>query len=289
MFRPAIVIHGGAGRLWPDREAERGSGCRAALDTGWRVLSAGGSALDAVCEAVVALENWPIFNAGRGSALTVAGTIEMDASVMEGTQLRTGAAAVISNVRNPVRLARAILDEGKAIFLVGSGAEELARAKDLEMCSPEELVTPHQLEHWQKRQSSGDGTVGAVAVDAAGSVAAATSTGGIEGKPLSRIGDSAVIGAGTYADDALGAVSATGVGEAIIRAVWARDTAELLRGGSDPSVIAAIAVERLERATGGKGGVIIVDPYGRIGHAHNTPAMTWAWMRADRADFEIHA
>jgi beta-aspartyl-peptidase (threonine type) len=143
------------------------------------------------------------------------------------------------------------------------------------MCAPEDLVTPHQLARWRKSQSSGQGTVGAVATDVNGRVAAATSTGGVEGKPVGRIGDSAVIGAGTYAADDLGAISATGVGEAISRAVWARDTAELLRGGADPAAVAAIAVTRLERATAGKGGLILVDPYGRVGYAFNTPAMTF--------------
>jgi len=292
MFRPALVIHGGAGRASAERQAERTEGCRKALEGGWRALTTGGNALDAVGAAVAELENSPVFNAGKGSALTAAGTVEMDASVMEGTQRRAGATAVVSRVRNPIRLARAILDEGQTVFLTGSGAEDFARARGLEMCAPEELITEWQLDRWRKREGSyaqGAGTVGAVAVDASGHVAAATSTGGVEGKPLGRIGDSAIIGAGTYADDELGAISATGVGEAIIRAVWARDTAELLRAGADPMVVADLAVSRLDRASAGKGGVIIVDPYGRIGWAFNTPHMTFACMRADRAEFEIHA
>jgi len=289
MFRPALVIHGGAGRQSSEHETERRTGCRAALDAGWRVLNAGGSSLDAVCAAVLELENWPVFNAGRGSALTVAGTIEMDASVMEGTRLRSGAAAVVSRIRNPIRLARAILDADEAVLLAAAGAEEFAGAHGVEMCTPQELVTPEQLERWRRNRSTGHGTVGAVAVDSSGGLAAATSTGGIEGKPLGRIGDSAVVGAGTYADDALGAVSATGVGEAIIRATWARDTAELLRSGADPAVVAATAVTRLERATAGKGGLIIVDPYGRIGFAFNTPHMTFAWMRGDGTGPNIRA
>lgn len=290
MLRPALIIHGGAGRASAERQPERLAGCRQALGAGWRTLTTGGSALDAVCAAVVELENCPVFNAGKGSALTVSGTVEMDASVMEGTGRRAGATAVVSRVRNPILLARTLLDDGKTVFLTGTGAEELARERGLEMCAPEELITDWQLERWRKREGPySHGTVGAVAVDSSGRVAAATSTGGVEGKPLGRVGDSAVIGAGTYADDALGAISATGVGEAIIRAVWARDTAELLRAGADPLVVADLAVSRLDRASAGKGGVIIVDPYGRIGWAFNTPHMTFAWMRADRAELEIHA
>jgi beta-aspartyl-peptidase (threonine type) len=288
MLRPALVIHGGAGRASAERQAERHEGCRAAVDAGWRVLIGGGNALDAVCAAVVELENCPAFNAGIGSALTVAGTVEMDASVMEGTQLRAGAAAVVRGVRNPVRLARAILDEGKVVFLAGNAARAFARDHGVEMCAPEELITERQRERWKKKEGAyAHGTVGAVAVDLAGRVAAATSTGGMEGKPLGRIGDSAVIGAGTYADDACGAVSATGQGEAIIRSVLARETAGCLRDGADPAVVAPAAIALLERRTGGRGGLIVVDPFGRIGHARNTEHMTVAWMRVDREAYTL--
>lgn len=290
MLRPALIIHGGAGRVSAEREAERREGCGAALEAGWRILTGGGNSLDAVCAAVVELENRPVFNAGKGSVLTVDGTVEMDASVMEGTQLRAGATAVISTVRNPVRLARALLDQGRAVFLAGSAAETFAREHRLEMCAPEDLITDQQRE--RRRNGEGGylyGTVGAVAVDAAGRVAAATSTGGMEGKPLGRIGDSAVIGAGTYADDACGAVSATGQGEAIIRTVLARHTTDLLRAGADPSVVAAAAIDYLERRTGGRGGLIVVDPFGRIGHARNAEHMTFAWMRVDRSEYAIEA
>jgi beta-aspartyl-peptidase (threonine type) len=290
MLRPALVIHGGAGRASGEREAERREGCRAALDAGWRLLTSGGSSLDAVCAAVVELENCPAFNAGKGSALTAAGTVEMDASVMEGTQLRAGATALVRGVRNPVRLARALLDEGTAVFLAGPGAEEFARCRGLEMCAPEDFVTSWQRERWRKREGPyGTGTVGAVAVDEAGRVAAATSTGGVEGKPAGRIGDSAVIGAGTYADDRLGAISATGRGEAIIRTVWARTAAESLRSGIDPAIAAEAAVKQLAFATAGSGGIIIVDPFGRVGYAFNTPHMTLGWMRSDLGALEIRA
>lgn len=290
MFRPVLVIHGGAGRAFDERREERERGCRAALDAGWRILADGGGSLDAVCAAVVELENAPVFNAGKGSALTADGAVEMDASLMDGTRRGVGAVSVVRSVRNPIRLARCILDNGGAVFLSGAGAEEFARAHGVETCVPEELITDWQRERWMKREGPyGHGTVGAVAVDAAGRVAAATSTGGVEGKPPGRVGDSAVIGAGTYADDTLGAVSATGAGEAIIRAVWARDTAERLRSGADPAVVADAAVAHLDGATGGKGGLIVVDPFGRIGYAFNTPHMTFGWMRPDRDVPEIRA
>lgn len=290
MLRPALVIHGGAGRACGEDSAARREGCRAALDAGWRILDRGGSALDAVCAAVVALENHPAFNAGTGSVLTAAGTVEMDASVMEGTQLRAGAVAVVRTVRNPILLARTILEAAQTVFLAGSAAEDLARQHGLEMCAPEDLVVPRQLERWKKGEAGRvGGTVGAVAVDLAGGVAAATSTGGMEGKPPGRIGDSAVIGAGTYADDGLGAVSATGHGEAIVRAALAARSAAALRGGLDPQTVAESAIATLQRRTGGKGGLIIVDPLGRIGQARNTEHMTVAWMRADRSQYAIDA
>lgn len=290
MLRPALVIHGGAGRDSDEGRAERARGCRAALAAGWQVLDRGGAALDAVCAAVVELENNEAFNAGKGSALTAAGTVEMDASVMEGTGRRAGAVAILRRVRNPIRLARSILDEGKAVFLAGTAADEVARERGLEICEPGDLIAAAPLERWKKRAlRDTHGTVGAVAVDVAGRVAAATSTGGVDGKPLGRIGDSAVIGAGTYADDALGAVSATGVGEAIIRAVWAREVTERLRSGADPAGVAKAAITYLERSTAGEGGLIIVDPFGRIGYAFNAPHMTYGWMRQDCGEPEVHA
>ncbi len=288
MLLPVLVIHGGAGRPARELAAAQRAGAGAALDAGWSVLCAGGSSLDAVCAAVRVLEDAPEFNAGHGSCLTADGTVEMDASVMEGTTLGAGAAALLRGVRNPVDVARALLDQGGPVFLAGPAAEAFAAERGLPVCHPEELVTERQRAAWQRSELGlNTGTVGAVAVDAHGRTAAATSTGGVMGKPSGRIGDSPIVGAGTAADDTLGAASATGEGEAILRFGLARAALAALHDGCDPASVAAAAVADLERRTGGRGGLILVDPLGRIGQAQSTPAMTWGWMRADRSKPQI--
>src|SRR5215470_2678510 len=216
MRHPAILVHGGAGRRVPEIEAQAMAGCAAAAAVGWAVLTRGGDALDAVIAAVTALEDHPAFNAGIGSCLTDGGSVEMDASVMDGRS-RTGAGvALITSVRNPIRLAHAVLLDGRHALLAGAGAEAFARRSGLPTAPPESFITPRQRQRWVRRQEAQTGTVGAVAVDSGGHVAAATSTGGLLGKLSGRIGDSAVLGAGTYADDRAGAASATGHGETIL-------------------------------------------------------------------------
>jgi L-asparaginase / beta-aspartyl-peptidase len=280
--RPVLIVHGGAGISQPELQAAQHAGCTTALAAGWQVLVAGGSAPDAVCAAVRVLEDDPVFSAGVGSYLTARGTVEMDASVMDGQGLRAGAVAVVRTVPHPVQLARAIMDDGRHVFLAGPDADEFARGQGVETCRPEDLVTARQWERWQQRQSAGaTGTVGAAAVDQAGHVAAATSTGGTFLKLPGRIGDSAVIGAGTYADDALGAASATGQGEAIIRVGLAKYVVDALRDGSDPARAAQLGIRELERRAGGQGGIIVVDALGRCGAAHNTPHMTFGSMHPD--------
>ncbi|OFV89812.1 MAG: hypothetical protein A3J75_03575, partial [Acidobacteria bacterium RBG_16_68_9] len=216
MQRPAIIIHGGAGRGSSDLAREQCDGCADAVAAGWRILADGGSAVEAAVAAVTVLENDPHFNAGVGSCLTATGTVEMDASVMDGSRLVGGAVGAVSTVVNPVRLARAVMDDGRHVLLVGGGAEPFARAHGLPTTSPEQFITERQRRRWSAGAGEGPGTVGAVAVDATGHVAAATSTGGLTHKLPGRVGDSALIGAGTYADDRAGAASATGHGEAII-------------------------------------------------------------------------
>jgi beta-aspartyl-peptidase (threonine type) len=288
-LRPVLIVHGGAGLETPELGEEQHAGCAAAVEAGWGVLINGGSALDAVCAAVAVLEDAPVFNAGRGSCLTSAGTVEMDASVMDGCGVRAGAAAVVTAVRNPVRLARAILDDGRHVLLAGPQADAFARAHGLDTCAPSDLVTERQRKRWQQCGSgSTAGTVGAAAVDRAGHVAAATSTGGIFRKLPGRVGDSAVIGAGTYADDALGAVSATGHGEAIMRVVLAKFVVDCLRNGSDPAAAARRGIAHLSQRAAGSGGVIVVDPFGRFGYACNTPHMTLGYMRPDLPAVVVH-
>ncbi len=270
-------MHGGAGREAAEERAPRRAGLARAAEVGWQVLARGGSALEAVVEAVVVLEDDPHFNAGLGSVLTVEGMLEMDASVMQGETLAAGAVGAVSGVANPIRLARAVLAEGREVLLVGEAAAALAARHGLPRCAPDALVTEEARRRWRERGAPSGETVGAVARDRAGHVAAATSTGGVAGKRSGRVGDSAVIGAGTYADDRLGAGSATGPGEAIIRLCLVRSALELVGRGRDPAWVAQHALAELQRRLGAAAGLVLVDPAGRIGIAHTTEAMAAAW------------
>ena len=272
----AIAVHGGAGAERTEERAPRRAGVLRAAGAGWDVLARGGSALDAVIAAVVVLEDDPLFNAGRGSVLTEDGAVEMDASVMAGDTLAAGAVGAVMGVPNPVRLAAAVLAEGREVLLVGEPAVALARRHGLGVCPPEALVTEEARARWRARREASGGTVGAVACDGRGHVAAATSTGGVAGKRRGRIGDSAVIGAGTYADDALGAGSATGPGEAIIRGSLTRAALEVVGRGADPAWAAQYALAELWRQTGARAGLVLVDAAGRVGIAHTTGSMATA-------------
>jgi beta-aspartyl-peptidase (threonine type) len=290
MLRPALILHGGAGAARPELRGEQHAGCVSALDAGWAVLRDGGSAVDAVCAAVACMEDVPVFNAGVGSCLTSAGTVEMDAAVMDGATLRAGAVAVVRAVRNPIRLARCVLDDGRHVMLAGPAADAFAQQHGIEPCDPAALVTEPQLRRWRERGAAATpGTVGAAAVDLAGHVAAATSTGGLFYKLPGRVGDSALIGAGTYADDACGAASATGHGEDIMRVVLTKSVVDSLRGGCDPAEGARAGIRLLGTRVGGSGGIVVVDPFGRLGHACNTPHMSVAYMRADLPAYVVSA
>ena len=291
-MRPTLIVHGGAGAANPELGAAQSAGCRAALHAGWQVLEDGGRAVDAVCAAVARLEDDPLFNAGVGSCLTSAGTVEMDAAVMHGGDLRAGAVAAVRTVRNPIRLARAIMDDGRHVLLVGAGAQAFATACGVPTCDPGELITERQLRRWQQRREPPApatlGTVGAVAVDRDGHVAAATSTGGTFNKHPGRVGDTALIGAGTYADDSLGAASATGDGEAIIRLVLAKSVVTDLGDGNAPQRAAQLGIQTLGQRAHGTGGIIVVDFLGRFGYAHNSAHMTVGYMYAGLSEFVIH-
>jgi len=290
MARPLIVVHGGAGERAPDGpgEARARAGCEAAARAGFGVLDAGGSALDAVVAAVRVLEDDPRFNAGRGSCLTRAGTVEMDAAVMSGSGLRVGAVATVDRVRNPIELARAVFDDGEHVLLAGLGALAFARERGVARVAAGYHVTRAARaalarELRQRRAAAaasadeaGGGTVGAVARDALGSMAAATSTGGMIGKRPGRIGDSPLAGAGTYADDQAGAASATGHGERIIQVALTKVAIDLLRAGVVPAVAARRAIAMLGERVGGRGGVILVGRTGGAGLAFNTRSMRWA-------------
>jgi L-asparaginase / beta-aspartyl-peptidase len=280
---PALIVHGGAGADPGGREELRG-GMRDAVAAGWHALGAGGSALDAVEAAVRSLEDHPRFNAGRGSALTAAGTVETDASIMEGDRLRNGAVAAVAGVRNPITLARRILEDGRHSLFAGPGALARARALGVALCDPAELVTEHQRGRLAALQA---GTVGAVALDRSGTIAAATSTGGTHGKLPGRVGDSALIGCGTYAESTLGGVSCTGDGEAIIRVTLARRALDILKTVSDPGHACETALSVLVEEGGGQGGLILVDWRGRMGWARSTTLMPVGLMSPRHAEPEL--
>jgi beta-aspartyl-peptidase (threonine type) len=269
-----ILVHGGAGDLHPDDDPTPAiEGCRAAARRGHAVLEAGGTALDAVIAAVVALEDDPEFNAGTGSTLNADGEVECDASVMTAN-LECGAVGAVKGIKNPVKLARLVMEQTKHVLLVADGAHRFAKAQGITFVDPKSMITERAL-----RRLARAGTVGAVARDRHGGLAAATSTGGTTKKLPGRLGDTPIIGCGTWCDDA-GAASCTGIGESIIKTTLGRWAVDRLRAGADPQQVARDAVACLP-AAGGSGGIILVDAKGRPGYAFNTGRMARAWVGPD--------
>jgi beta-aspartyl-peptidase (threonine type) len=280
-----LVVHGGAGSMRPgrlDSELERCArdGLETALTAGSAILEKGESALDAVEAAVRVLEEDSCFNAGRGSVLTATGCIELDAAIMDGRNRAAGAASGLRTTRAPISLARHLLDQGPHVFLSGQGADEFARDHGFEQVDNHWFEIPERRRQLEELMAAGGfddevkyGTVGAVAVDTGGHVAVATSTGGLTAKRWGRVGDSPLIGAGTYADDRSAAVSATGSGEFFIRAVAAHQLAERIRIGGDTLQQALDAVLADVESLGGKGGMIAVSPTGEAAWGFTTPAM----------------
>lgn len=298
-----IAIHGGAGTLPradmnAAQEARYRTGLENALNAGYVVLEAGGSSLDAVTRAIVLLENDPMFNAGHGAVFTLEGCNELDASIMDGSNLKAGAICGIKHVRNPIELARAVMEQSDYVLLSGAGAEEFALTRGFEFV-PQSYF--HTAARWQQleRIRGGDtslsaltiahiGTVGAVALDNRGNLAAGTSTGGMTGKRFNRIGDSPLIGAGTYADNRSCAVSATGHGEMFIRAAVAHDIAARMRYGQRTLAMAVREVVLGELAAlNGEGGIIAIDPLGEIEMEFNSEGMFRASRKAGGQP-EIH-
>jgi beta-aspartyl-peptidase (threonine type) len=283
----AIAVHGGAGTLSRrDTTAEQEQAYRSALtealDAGYAMLERGAPSLDAAVAAVCVLEDNPLFNAGRGAVLTRDGAAELDASVMDGKTLKAGAVTGLKHVKNPIALARRVMDHSEHVMLVGAGAEEFARLQGVELVSNEYFRTPvrqaqlHRLLAGSAEKENdlvAFGTVGAVALDTDGNVAAATSTGGMTGKRWGRVGDSPIIGAGTYANNASCAVSATGHGEYFIRSVVAHDICAQMEYLKLPLAQAASNVLAKMKALGGNGGVIAVDPRGEIVLEFNSGGM----------------
>jgi beta-aspartyl-peptidase (threonine type) len=267
----ALAIHGGAGAPPPRERGERQAAVERALAAGWDRIGEG--ALAAVLAAVRHMEDEPLLNAGVGAVLNRDGEIELDAAVMDGTGLRVGAVGAVTRVRHPVDAARAVMEDGRHVFLVGRGAERFAAEAGVESCSPSVFMTDRQRRNWSDRYSD---TVGAIAVDASGRTAAAASTGGVLGKLPGRIGDSPLIGAGFYADDAAGAACATGQGEGFMRTLLCyRAVAELLPGQSAQSAAEA-AISYLGERVNGSGGLILLTRAGEVAAAWNTEFMPWA-------------
>ncbi|MBX3128681.1 MAG: isoaspartyl peptidase/L-asparaginase [Polyangiaceae bacterium] len=281
----SILVHGGAGDVPADRLPAHRDGCARAARAGAERLRGGGGALDAVQAAVMVLEDDPCFNAGTGACLTEAGTLELDAALMSGADLRAGGVCALPPFRNPIAIARGALDEGRHVLYAGAGAAAFARSRGFRAAEPESMITEaarSKLAAVQAGQGSNwaGGTVGAVARDRAGHVAAATSTGGTAGKRLGRVGDSPLLGAGTYADDAGGAASATGHGEGILRLVLAGRAVAAMVQGDEPEAAARAVIAELEARVGSSGGIILVDRRGRLGLARSTATMTWGALSA---------
>jgi beta-aspartyl-peptidase (threonine type) len=280
-----LVIHGGAGAMRPDQgdadhEERARQGLREALDAGATILSEGGSSIDAVEAAVRVLEDDPCFNAGRGSTLNAEGLVELDAAIMDGGNRRAGAVAGVRTTRAPISLARVLMERGPHVFLSFEGADRIAREAGLEQVENSWFVTGERRRQLDELLAKGGfdsdvkyGTVGAVAVDSSGHVAAATSTGGLTAKQWGRIGDSPLIGAGTYADDRACAVSATGSGEYFIRAVAGHQVAERIRLANESLQSALEAVLQDIDDLGGRGGLIAVTPNGECAWGFTTRAM----------------
>ncbi len=265
------------------------TGVRHALAAGWGVLERGGSSLDAVEEAVVIMEDDETFDAGRGSFLNRDGKVQLDALIMDGATLRAGGVGCVERLRNPVRAARKILSESPHVYFVGEGAERFAAEHGVALCRNEDLIIPREVERlraYQTQTSSGGNdlfapaishdTVGAVALDRDGNIAAATSTGGTLNKAPGRLGDSSLIGCGCYANNESAAVSTTGWGEPIMKLVLAKWTADRIAAGNLPQWAAQESMNYLKERVNGHGGIVVLDIHGHFGIAHNTPRMAWA-------------
>jgi len=299
----AIIVHGGAWYISSEAWEAHKAGCRAAAIAGYKVLARGGGALDAVEIAIIHLEDDPTFDAGVGAHLNQHGVVQLDAGIMDGRTYQVGAVAAIERVKNPIRIARCLLTSEHNMF-VGPGAVAYARACGVSLCDPEELVVSRERERWLEYSQRGEplseivfvggkgeaplesGTVGAVAIDRNGNIAAGTSTGGTPFKPDGRVGDSPLPGCGYYADNALAGVSVTGHGEAIIRVQLARSAADFCAKLQAPAAAEA-AMRMLNDRVAGKGGLILIDHAGRVGYAYNTSQMARAYLREGMTEPEV--
>ena len=277
------------------------NGVRHAMAAGWRVLEHGGRALDAVEEAVVIMEDDECFDAGRGSFLNREGKVQLDAFIMDGATLRGGGVGCVERIANPIRAARKILSESPHVYFVAEGAERFAEEHGIPLCRNEDLVIPREIERLREFQKHtaeekpelfapaiSHDTVGAIALDRDGNIAAATSTGGTLNKAPGRLGDSSLIGCGCYADNQSAAASTTGWGEPIMKLVLAKWAADRVAAGNLPEWAAAESMNYLKDRVNGHGGIILLDARGRFGIAHNTPRMAWAVKTPEKEDTGIN-
>lgn len=283
LIRPTIIVHGGAWSIPDSLRASHINGVSKAVKTGYEILINHGSALDAVEKAVVSMEDNTIFDAGVGSFLNEEGYVELDALIMDGKSLNAGAIGAVTNCRNPIILARRLLEEENSpMMLVGRGANKFAEKMNLN-CNPKNLIIPREHERWKKGKAGEDifspkatGTVGAVALDARGHLASATSTGGSPYKMVGRLGDSPIIGSGGYACK-VAAVSSTGHGESFMKLNAAKLAIDLIDQGLTPQAAARVVIEKISEVKG-YGGIIIVDKEGRIGYHFSTTRMAYAYI-----------
>jgi beta-aspartyl-peptidase (threonine type) len=278
----ALIVHGGAWDIPRDAARACRDGVLRALERGWDILKSGGTALDACEQAIIELEDEPIFDAGIGSHLNRDGKIQLDAILMDGATLKSGAVVAVERIRNPIRLARLILERSEHMLLAGYGAEQFALDHGLGFCNPEDLITERETEIWSSHSgnTANFGTVGAVALDINGDLASGTSTGGTMYKYPGRVGDSALIGCGCYADNESSAVSSTGHGESIMKVVLAKTASDLAAAGKPAQAAAEAAIALLDKRTEGRGGLIMLDRHGRAGAAFTTPNMAYAYRTA---------
>src|SRR5215471_8428549 len=299
MSSPVLLIHGGAWAMPDDAVPAHETGIANALAAGYSLLESGASAVDAVEAAVAVMEDDEAFDAGRGSFLTRDGRVQLDALLMNGANLRTGGVACVERLRNPIHAARLVLDKSPHVYFVGTGAERFAMQHGMPLIDNTELIVPRERERlmqFQKAELEGavdttfsgpvgldkedpalssHDTVGAVALDQHGHIAAGTSTGGTLSKAPGRVGDSSLIGCGCYADDHSAAVSLTGWGEPIMKLVLGKWAVDRVAAGTPPDEAAQAAIDYLFTRLGGHGGIILLDRQGRVGLAHNTPRMAW--------------
>lgn len=281
-MKPVIIVHGGAKTISEDKVEANQAGCRAAVEAGWDVLCNGGNAAQAVEAAIRVLESDQTFNAGFGSTLNSEGEVEVDAAMMDGATLGWGAVAAVQGVRHPISAAHKIMNE-KPRLLVARSGERFAKEHGLEMTAKENLVSEEQYQEWKEDMEVVDrpNTVGCVALDAYGNLVAGTSTGGTTGQPQGRVGDTALVGCGLYADNRLGACSTTGDGESIIPVVLAKTAIDALAGERHPDEAAQKAIDTLMERVEGEAGCILIDHKGQVGWAYNSDDMAVAYMTAD--------